>query len=186
MVLVCHGLLSAIVVAASFIVVKSANFAGLSVVCATHKVTFLVFNSMKTTDVVTSSPPSSSSSDLGSDTMPALVIMTVSSGCNDLWYESCMVGDFVVNFLIDTDSQAIVLPYSLAVKSGLAISPVSSAVLRAYGGGKVEVVGKIPSATITFHSQSHSGDIVVTADDTRPILGMDFYPIYELFGSVRH
>ncbi len=100
--------------------------------------------------------------------------MTVSSGCDNLWYELCTVGDFVVNFLIDTGSQATVLPYSQAVKSGLVISPVSSAVLRAYGGGQVDVVGKIRSATVTFHDRSHSGDILVTADDTRPILGMDF------------
>ena len=91
-----------------------------------------VCNSMKTTNAVMSSPPSSSSSDLGSDAMPVPVIMTVSSGCNDLWYESCMVGDLVVNFLIDTGSQATILPYSLAAKSGLAISPISSAVLHAY------------------------------------------------------
>ena len=87
-------------------------------------------------------------------------------------HESCMVGDLVVNFLIDTGSQSTVLPYSLA---SLAISPVSSAVLRAYGGGKVNVVGKIQSATITFHDQSHSGDMV-TSNDTRPILGMYFLP----------
>ena len=132
-----------------------------------------VCNSTKATITIASSPPVSSLSDSGCDAPPVSVVMTVSSDSDYLWYESCAVGDSVVNFLFDTDSQATILPYSLAVKSGLTVSRVSSAVLRVYGGGKVDVLGKIRSAIVTFNGQSHSGDILVTANDTRPNPGMD-------------
>ena len=107
------------------------------------------------------------------------VCLAISNQNDNLWHESCKVGKTTVDFLIDTGSQATILPYSLAQKTGLHITSSTQA-LRAYGGGRVNILGKIHSATITLHSCSHCGDLLVTTDGSKPILGMDFLPNLQL------
>ena len=105
------------------------------------------------------------------------VVLAISSRIGDLWHESCQVGDAMISFLIDTGSQVTLLPMQLAKSTGLLISPASSQVVRAYGGGgRVHLLGKIQEAKITLNNNTSSGEILVTHDDSKPILGMDFLP----------
>ena len=85
-----------------------------------------------------------------------------------------------VDFLIDTGSQVTILPASSAALTGLPVEPAPSHVLRAYGGGRVPVIGKITNARIDLSNFSHSGCVLVTDDGTKPILGMDFLPSLQI------
>ena len=67
----------------------------------------------------------------------------------------------------------------LAKSTSLLISPAPSQVVRAYGGGGgVHLLGKVQEAEITLNNNTSSGEILVT-HDSKPILGMDFYLIFD-------
>ena len=81
----------------------------------------------------------------------------------------------MISFLIDTGSQVTLIPMQLAKSTGLLISPAPSQVIRAYGeGGRVHLLGKIQEPKITLNNNTSSGEIFVTHNDSKPILGMDF------------
>ena len=119
-------------------------------------------------------------SETNSNTSPDSVVLAMSPGTGNLWWESCSIGKTVVCFLVDTGSQVTVLPRSLAIQTGLRVGPAPSQVLRAFGGSLVKIFGKISDAEVNCRGKICSGAILVTADGTKPILGMDFLPSLQL------
>ena len=79
-----------------------------------------------------------SASDTKGNSSSDSVILAMSPGAGNLWWESCSIGKTVVCFLVDTGSQVTVLPQSLAIRTGLCIGPAPSQVLRAFGGSSVQ------------------------------------------------
>ena len=102
--------------------------------------------------------------------------MATSKLGDNLWRESCRVGAATVDYLIDTGSQVTILPATLACATQLSIGPAPPQLLRAYGGSQVDIIGRISNAKIFLGNISHQGDILVTTDGLKPILGMDFLP----------
>lgn len=111
------------------------------------------------------------------------IVLTLDSSkvSKGLLHKQCSVGKTHVSFLIDTGSEVSILPYSIAVATGLKIVPAPEHKLHAFGGGLVEVHGKIENALIKVDNQEHSGRILVTGDHTKPILGLDFLKELNIF-----
>ena len=130
--------------------------------------------SSRTSNALTTSNSDHSESDLTMASDGA--VLNLVGGKDNLWRELCQIGGTMVDFLIDTDSQATILPASSAASTRLPVEPAPSHILRAYGGGRVPVIGKITNARIDLGNFSHSGCVLVTDDSTKPILGMDFLP----------
>ena len=123
------------------------------------------------------------STDLPTNVSPpeeSAVVLSVYTGAVSLWHEECKVGNTVVNFLVDTGSQVTIIPASTANVTGFETSNSIGQAVRAYGGGRVTITGRIHDACVTLRGHSHVGTILITADDSRPILGMDFLPHLQL------
>jgi len=95
-----------------------------------------------------------------------------------MWYERCFVNGKPVDFLVDTGSEATILPQDTVENLGLVFETYSGPYLRAYGGSQVPVLGKIDNASIKAERTrlDHRVSILVTGLGTKAILGMDSLP----------
>ena len=93
-----------------------------------------------------------------------------------LMTEKCTLGDTVIDFMLDTGSQVSMIPKMKAEEAGCDISTPSSSesFVTAYDGQKIPIIGALRNVELTFKNKILSGEILITKDGLRPILGLDF------------
>ena len=103
------------------------------------------------------------------------VVMSASvTDAASLIYVDLNVGNGCEKFLLDSGSQVTIIPCVRAESLGLQISNSFSPQVKAFGGFDIPILGTIDSLTISNASCSHSGRVLIAAEGSTSILGMDF------------
>jgi len=100
------------------------------------------------------------------------------------WYVNCSVGSITVRFLVDTGSQVTTIPEKLAIASGHTITASHGCHLRAFGGSKPTIKGKLDNVKVEYGMISAIGTILISDDDEQPLLGMNFISSLNLLSGL--
>lgn len=90
------------------------------------------------------------------------------------WYVQCSIGDASARFLVDTGSEVTLVPEKLVAATGYTMSEPLGCHLRAFGGFKPDIKGKLIDANIGIGMVSAVGTVLVSGNDEQPLLGMNF------------
>lgn len=91
-----------------------------------------------------------------------------------LWHEDCVVGGASVRFLVDTGSEVTTIPKKLAIATGYQVSKSGFCGLRAFGGSKPLIFGKMEDVQIKLGGESAVGTVLISEDHEQALLGMNF------------
>lgn len=106
--------------------------------------------------------------------MSAVNHNSINGGAGKLIYKQCKVGNFFIDFLIDSGSQVTIIPHNDALSTGFPITRDGLPTIKAFGGSAVPILGAIEKGVVSMGENTHQGRILISKNDSKPILGIDF------------